>query len=103
MERREPIVGQSVTVTASIVTLKSLLAGTAFQRGTNILTLFNTSDANKLYFAIKGSAPAAVAEMAWIPPGQAYPFRYDPKDLENLYVAGEASQSAYALEDRQVL
>jgi hypothetical protein len=98
------LTGENISLTTSIVTLKSLISGTAFQQTTRRVLIANCTNPLAdpqvyIYASAHGSAPDAVTKMIPIAPGQIMPFEYAGTDLDNVYVAGGASCTPLVIQE----
>lgn len=91
---------ETVTLTTSITTLKSLMAAGHFHPGTTRLRIQNL-EADDLYIAVsRGGAPATTDGMAVLPEKQVWPFEYDVNGCDCIYVAGASgAHHAHVFQD----
>lgn len=91
-ESRRVLSTQPAVVQPAIATLASKLAGGAFHRSTNVVTVINSDPGQKLFFKYSPSgAPANTNAMIPLGPGGAYEMRWTLDQLNHVYVAGEGA------------
>jgi hypothetical protein len=98
--KRSHVKGEAITVTASIVLAKTLLASAAFDPASNVQSFFNIDGAQTLYLAMQSSAPSSVADMIPILPGTAIEWRYQSGDADTkFWIAASGTAKARVTQD----
>jgi len=96
----KPKGSETVTLTTSIATLKSLMSAGKFHPGVTRLRIQNL-EADDMYIAVSlGGAPANTGAMAILPQNQVWPFEYEMHGCDCIYVAGgSVAHHAHVFQD----